>query len=123
MELKWEIKPDRRRIPDTTPWTKPPYFGRTIALWGLYSAFNVDCPRWTGSGNGSITPQWYRRLRCVAIVLTKYTSAFGTAAQRLSPSGLIGNLPRRTSVTCFGTVAQGHAGRHVSRENATDIPT
>ena len=21
--LKWEIKPDRRRIPDTTPWTKP----------------------------------------------------------------------------------------------------
>src|ERR1017187_3579542 len=74
VELKWEIKPDRRRIPDTTPWTKPPYFGRTIALWGLYSAFNVDCPRWTGSGNGSITPQWYRRLRCVAIVLTKYRS-------------------------------------------------
>ena len=37
--LRWEIKPDRRRIPDTTPWTKPPYFGRTIALWGLYSAF------------------------------------------------------------------------------------
>ena len=30
---------DRRRIADTTTCTKPPYFGRTIALWGLYSAF------------------------------------------------------------------------------------
>jgi hypothetical protein len=25
-------------IPDTTTWKKPSYFGRTIALWGLYGA-------------------------------------------------------------------------------------
>ena len=29
------VKPGRRHIPDTTPCTKPPYFGRTIAFNGI----------------------------------------------------------------------------------------
>src|SRR5258707_4761419 len=77
--------PDCRRIPDTTTWTKPPYFGRTIALWGLYSAFILG--RSSGNGPESVgnTPLCYRRVRCGAIVLTKQTVALGTAAKRLSP--------------------------------------
>src|SRR5215469_11052687 len=68
---------DRRRIPDTTPWTKPPWFGRTIALWELYSAYIAGCSRWTEPANEIVErdhhPQSYRRLRCTAIVLTNYT--------------------------------------------------
>jgi hypothetical protein len=78
------MKSDRRRIPGTTPWSKPPYFGRTIALWGLYSAFIPSCSRWPGSANGGITPPSYRRVGRGAIVLTKYTVALGPAAKRLS---------------------------------------
>ena len=65
--LRWEIKPDRQRIPDTTPWTKPPYCGTTIALWRLYSAFILSPSRWTGPANGGITAPCYRRFRCRAM--------------------------------------------------------
>src|ERR1035437_2107732 len=82
-----EKKPDRRRIPDTTPWTKPPYFGRTIALWGLYSAFMLGRSTWHGPASVGNIPSCYRRRRCGAIVLTKHTVAPGTAAKRLSPRG------------------------------------
>ena len=83
--------PDCRRIPDTTTWTKPPYFGRTIALWGLYSAFILGRSSWNGPESVGNTPLCYRRARCGAIVLTKHTVALGTAAKRLSPSGVIGS--------------------------------
>ena len=32
VKFRCEIKTERRRIPDMTPWTNLPYFGRTIAL-------------------------------------------------------------------------------------------
>src|SRR6266704_6939611 len=93
--------PDCRRIPDTTTWTKPPYFGRTIALWGLYSAFILG--RSSGNGPESVgnTPLCYRRVRCGAIVLTKQTVALGTAAKRLSPCGVWGNYGCQPGPRCL----------------------
>jgi hypothetical protein len=115
---------DLRRIADTTTCTKPPYFGRTIALWGLYSAFIVSRPRWKGPANRSITAQWYRRLRCVAIVLTKYTVVLGTAAiaalykwvcRKLAPKEDIGR-------PASALAAQGPLPRvDLARENTSDI--
>ena len=75
---------DRRRIP------------RYNDLDGAALLWQDDCPsdfiggrsRWIGSANGCITPQSYRRFHWGAIVLTKYTMAFGTAAKRLRPSRL-----------------------------------
>ena len=96
VKFRRETEVDRRRIPDTTPWTKPPYFGRTIALWGLYSAFSVSRSDWTGTANGSITPPCYRRLRCGAIVLTKYNPALVPAAKRLRPRAVLANRTART---------------------------
>jgi len=102
---------DLRSIAEKTTWTKPPYFGRTIALWRLYSAFSVNRSRWTGTSNGSITPPCFRRLRCGAIVLTKYTVALGTAAKRLRPSVHVGSCTGLSNWSRSARPSPRRAGR------------
>jgi hypothetical protein len=89
--LKMRDRAGRRRIPDTRTCSKPPYFGRTIALWGLYSAFISSCSYiWDGRVIDSITRPYYSGDDCGAIVLTKCQLPIAPCRRRrLSTSGVI----------------------------------
>src|SRR5438309_4990308 len=83
------MKPGCRRIPDTTPWTKPPTLAGRLLYGDCIALSFWAVPVWNGPEIVGDTRSCYRRARCGAIVLTKHTGAMGTAAKRLSPIGVI----------------------------------